>query len=344
MSNNTFVVYVVIRIPDFSKRFQDSGKESEKDFYDSGSDTSDKPVPSLDPDHRLLLRSTKPLLQSRNAAVVMAVAQLYHHAAPKSEILLAARALVRLLRSHVEVQCVVLNAIAAISVKNKGMFDVFLKSFFVRTSDPTTVKLLKLEILTNLTTDGNVSVILRELQTYISHSDKQFVAATIQAIGRCACSISEVTDSCLNGLVSLLSNRDGKSIFILLDNINTFPSHFLFSFLFNIRLTPDPYITSNENTFLAFVEAVVAESVVVIKRLLQNQAADPKEIVSQMARLLDSITVAQARAAILWLLGEHSEKVPKLAPDVLRKMAKTFPEEVSYNNIIIYWPKIKRYK
>lgn len=47
-----------------------------------------------------------------------------------------------------------------------------------------------------------------------------------------------------------------------------------------------------------------------------------------MARLLDSITVAQARAAILWLLGEHSEKVPKLAPDVLRKMAKTFPEEV----------------
>lgn len=193
----------------FNSHLQNDGKDSEKDFYDSGSDTSDKPVPSLDPDHRLLLRSTKPLLQSRNAAVVMAVAQLYHHAAPKSEILLAARALVRLLRSHVEVQCVVLNAIAAISVKNKAMFESFLKSFFVRTSDPTTVKLLKLEILTNLTTDSNVSIILRELQTYISHSDKQFVAATIQAIGRCACSISEVTDSCLYGLVSLLSNRDG---------------------------------------------------------------------------------------------------------------------------------------
>lgn len=88
--------------------------------------------------------------------------------------------------------------------------------------------------------------------------------------------------------------------------------------------------------FFAFVEAVVAESVVVIKRLLQNQAADPKEIVTQMARLLDSITVAQARAAILWLLGEHSEKVPKLAPDVLRKMAKTFPEEVNcYINLLI---------
>ncbi|CAH0562703.1 unnamed protein product [Brassicogethes aeneus] len=252
-------------------------------FYDSGSDESEKAVPvTLDPDHRLLLRSTRPLLQSRNAAVVMAVAQLYHHASPKSESPLAAKALIRLLRSHVEVQSVVLNSIASISSKNKAMFDPYLKSFFVRTSDPLNIKLLKLEILTNLTSDSNVSIILRELQTYISNSDKNFVAATIQAIGRCACSISEVTDSCLNGLVSLLSNRD---------------------------------------------EAVVAESVVVIKRLLQTQAADPKEIITHMARLLDSITVAQARAAILWLLGEHSKTVPRIAPDVLRKLAKTFSEE-----------------
>lgn len=163
----------------------------------------------MDPDHRLLLRSTRPLLQSRNAAVVMAVAQLYHHSAPRSEFPLAAKALVRLLRSHIEVQSIVLNAIASISSKNKGMFESYLKSFFVRTSDPTNVKLLKLEILTNLTTDANVFIILRELQTYISSNDKNFVAATIQAIGRCACSISDVTDTCLNGLVFLLSNRDG---------------------------------------------------------------------------------------------------------------------------------------
>ncbi|XP_060537052.1 AP-3 complex subunit beta-2 [Cylas formicarius] len=254
----------------------------DRPFYDSNSDVSEKPSQTLDPDHRLLLRSTRPLLQSRNAAVVMAVAQLYHHAAPQNEFPLAAKALIRLLRSHVEVQSMVLNAIACITSKNKGVFETYLKSFFVRTSDPTNIKLLKLEILTNLTTDANVLIILRELQTYIANNDKHFVAATIQAIGRCACSISEVTDTCLNGLVSLLSNRD---------------------------------------------EAVVAESVIVIKRLLQTQAADPKEIITHMARLLDSITVAQARAAILWLLGEHSQKVPKIAPDVLRKLAKTFPDE-----------------
>nr|CAH7761482.1 unnamed protein product [Callosobruchus chinensis] len=259
-----------------------TANESDKESYDSNSELSDKPVPSLDPDHRLLLRSTRPLLQSRNAAVVMAVAQLYYHSAPASEAPLAAKALVRLLRSHVEVQSIVLNTIASISAKNKGMFEPYLKTFFVRTSDHTNIKLLKLEILTNLTTDANVSIILMELRTYVFNSDKNFVAATIQAIGRCACSISEVTDSCLNGLVSLLSDGD---------------------------------------------EAVVAESVVVIKRLLQMQAADPKEIITHMVRLLSSITVAQARAAILWLLGEHSQKVPTIAPDVLRKMAKTFSDE-----------------
>lgn len=73
----------------------------------------------------------------------------------------------------------------------------------------------------------------------------------------------------------------------------------------------------------------MAESVVVIKKLLQTQAAEPKDIVIHMVRLLDNITVAQARAAILWLLGEHSQSVSHIAPDVLRKLAKTFPDEVS---------------
>lgn len=68
---------------------------------------------------------------------------------------------------------------------------------------------------------------------------------------------------------------------------------------------------------------------VVIKRLLQTQAADPVDIITHMARLLDTITVPQARTAILWLLGEHSSKVKTIAPDVLRKLAKTFVDEVS---------------
>nr|XP_022915236.1 AP-3 complex subunit beta-2 isoform X1 [Onthophagus taurus] len=255
------------------------GKSGETD-----SDTSDKHSagPTLDPDHRLLLRSSRPLLQSRNAAVVVSVAQLYHHCAPSAEAQLAAKALVRLLSSHNEIQCIVLDSIASMSYQKRGMFEYYLKHFFVRMSEPLRIKLLKLDVLTNLACDSNVSLILREMQAYLSCSDKVFAAATIQAIGKCACRLADIADSCLNGLVSLLSNGN---------------------------------------------EAIVAESVIVVKRLLQTKAADPKEIIRQMTKLLDSITVPNARAAILWLLGEHSTVVPLIAPDVLRKMAKTFVDE-----------------
>ncbi|XP_069819126.1 AP-3 complex subunit beta-1 isoform X1 [Dendropsophus ebraccatus] len=255
-------------------------------FYESDEE-NEKPADQkkpymMDPDHRLLLKNTKPLLQSRNAAVVMAVAQLYWHLAPKSEVITIAKSLVRLLRSHREVQYIVLQNIATMSIQRKGLFEPFLKSFYVRSTDPTMIKTLKLEIMTNLANEANISTLLREFQTYVKSQDKQFAAATIQAIGRCATNISAVTDTCLNGLVYLLSNRD---------------------------------------------DAVVAESVVVIKNLLQTQPSQHNEIIKHMAKLLDKITVPMARASILWLIGEYCERVPKIAPDVLRKTAKSFTSE-----------------
>uniref|UniRef100_A0A673H221 AP-3 complex subunit beta n=1 Tax=Sinocyclocheilus rhinocerous TaxID=307959 RepID=A0A673H221_9TELE len=259
-------------------------ENGEKTFYDSEEERRvDQSKPYImDPDHRLLLRNTKPLLQSRNTAVVMAVSQLYWHLAPKHELSIITKSLVRLFRSHREVQYIVLQNIATMSIQRKGMFEPFMKSFYVRSTDATHIKTLKLEILTNLANEANISTILRELQTYVKSQDKAFAAATIQAIGRCATNISEVTDTCLNGLVLLLSNRD---------------------------------------------ETVVAESVVVIKKLLQTQPSQHSDIIKHMAKLFDNITVPMARASILWLMGEYCEHVPKIAPDVLRKMAKTFTSE-----------------
>uniref|UniRef100_A0A3B4ZH20 AP-3 complex subunit beta n=1 Tax=Stegastes partitus TaxID=144197 RepID=A0A3B4ZH20_9TELE len=284
--------------PNINESLLEEGGGGDKTFYGSDEDEDEddeekekkaeaaalakrKPY-VMDPDHRLLLRNTKPLLQSRNAAVVMAVAQLYFHLAPKAEVGVIAKALVRLLRSHSEVQYVVLQNVATMTIKRRGMFEPYLKSFYIRSTDPTQIKVLKLEVLTNLANETNISTILREFQTYIKSMDKDFVAATIQAIGRCATNIGEVRDTCLNGLVQLLSNRD---------------------------------------------ELVVAESVVVIKKLLQMQPEKHSDIIKHMAKLTDNIQVPMARASILWLIGEYCEHVPKIAPDVLRKMAKSFTNE-----------------
>uniref|UniRef100_A0A8C5PGT4 AP-3 complex subunit beta n=1 Tax=Leptobrachium leishanense TaxID=445787 RepID=A0A8C5PGT4_9ANUR len=246
----------------------------EKAFYGSDDDDGNKEEKSspvvkrkpyvMDPDHRLLLRNTKPLLQSRNAAVVMAVAQLYFHLAPKAEVGVIAKAL-RILLFNCVFLCL------------QGMFEPYLKSFYIRSTDPTQIKILKVTSSTNVTLN-----LFSPLQTYIRSMDKDFVAATIQAIGRCATNIGKVRDTCLNGLVQLLSNRD---------------------------------------------ELVVAESVVVIKKLLQMQPAQHSEIIKHMAKLTDNIQVPMARASIIWLIGEYCEHVPKIAPDVLRKMAKSFTNE-----------------
>jgi len=59
------------------------------------------------------------------------------------------------------------------------------------------------------------------------------------------------------------------------------------------------------------------------------------EIISHMAKLTDTITVPMARASILWLIGEYSDRVPKIAPDVLRKMAKNFVNEVRASHSLV---------
>jgi len=270
-------------------------EQEEQEFYENSDDddeeeevsveAANKPVYKMDPDHRLLLRSAKPLLNSRNASVVMATAQMYWHLAPRSEIQVVAKSLVRLLRSHNEVQAIVLNSIAAMTIKSKGgskMFQPHIKQFYVRGSDPSHVKILKLEILTNLANSSNISSLLREFQSYINGSDAASVAATIQAIGRCAATITEVTETCLSGLVHLMSNKDPN---------------------------------------------VVAESVIEIKKLLQTEESEHVDIIVAMSKLVDTVEVPSARAAIVWVVGEYTERIPRHSPDVLRKLAKTFCNE-----------------
>jgi AP-3 complex subunit beta len=100
-----------------------------------------------------------------------------------------------------------------------------------------------------------------------------------------------------------------------------------------------------------FLDAVVSSAVLVLKYLVQSQlsassssfsavAATPQQspltIISHLARRIDDIRHAQARACVLWLVGQYSssnepssgpEGVVEWAPDVLRKSAKGFSTE-----------------
>lgn len=209
---NVLTVYAKTFFPDPNSEEYSSDSESEKPFYESDSD-EDSPrkhsrSPTVDPDLRLLLRAAKPLLQSRNSGVVMAVAQLFYHCAPAQELPPVAKAMIRLLRAPVEVQSVVLNCIAALTVSRRALFDPYLKSFLIRNSDPSHIKLLKLEILTNLATESSAAGVIRELQAHAGGGERGVRAATLHALGRLALAVRPHTDACLASLLHLLSSKD----------------------------------------------------------------------------------------------------------------------------------------
>jgi AP-3 complex subunit beta len=95
-------------------------------------------------------------------------------------------------------------------------------------------------------------------------------------------------------------------------------------------------------------DSIVSNSVLVLKYLIQtklstpqnnlsNTSEIPRSIISQLAQKISDIKHDQARACVLWLVGQYSaseepgsgvEGVTEWAPDVLRKATRGFSQEV----------------
>lgn len=74
---------------------------------------------------------------------------------------------------------------------------------------------------------------------------------------------------------------------------------------------------------------LVAESVTVIRHLIQQAPESHTKTVVWLAKSLDTTVNAEARASIIWLVGEFSGigGENNIAPDVLRILTKTFADE-----------------
>ncbi|KAI9889620.1 MAG: AP-3 complex subunit beta [Vezdaea aestivalis] len=74
---------------------------------------------------------------------------------------------------------------------------------------------------------------------------------------------------------------------------------------------------------------LVAESLTVIRHLIQQDPGNHATTVIRLAKKLDTITSPDARASIIWLVGEFAgiNGANNVAPDVLRILTKGFAEE-----------------
>lgn len=244
-------------------------------------------VEVLDPDLELLLKSIKPLLQSRNSAVVVAVARCYVNLGTQEYINSSIGPLIALLRGPQDIQHIALYNIVSVCLTRPEAFVKYASHFLVRSTDPPQVWELKLELLTLIFPHCDAylkSIILNELEHFSRGSDKQLVREAVRAIGRCAQSDSRTSARCLRLLLKQITSLDGN---------------------------------------------LVAESLTVIRHLIQQDPGSHTNTVVRLAKNLDTATNARARASIIWLVGEFSgiDGENNIAPDVLRILAKGFADE-----------------
>lgn len=267
-------------------------KNKSKGFYeDEGSgqedDNSGEEVQTLDPDLELFLKACKPLLSSRNSAVIVSTARCFLHLGTSEYIDAAIGPLVALLRSPQDIQHVAMNNIVAVCLVRPESFVKYAGHFLVRATDPPNVSRLKFEILTLIFPHCEPHIkemILSELEHFTRAADDLMVQESVRAIGRCAQIESTASTRCLRLLLSQLSSQDGN---------------------------------------------LVAESLTVIRHLIQRNPQAHVQTVIRLAKNLDTTTNAEARASIIWLVGEfsHLPEEDNIAPDVLRILAKGFADE-----------------
>ncbi|KAJ3128506.1 AP-3 complex subunit beta-1 [Physocladia obscura] len=139
----------------------------------------------LDFDHKLLLTSCVPLLQSRNAAVVLAAARFLVHAAPVDSLVSATKALLRLLHtSSSEHQFYVLQNLTTLARKHPHLLQDYVRQFFLFEEDAVFVKDLKLEILDVIVCAENATIIVGKLKDLVRSWDLELAVKVIRLIGK----------------------------------------------------------------------------------------------------------------------------------------------------------------
>ncbi|KAJ7475683.1 adaptin N terminal region-domain-containing protein [Mycena latifolia] len=261
----------------------------------------------IDVDVKFLLTSAEPLFQSRNPAVVLAVTRVFYYAGPPSYHSRIVQPLVRLLHTSKEVERVVVAYVLAVSRTNPNLFSHFYPQFLLRTDDLRQVKQDKIKVLLRLANLDTHQAILREFIDYADDPDDEVVSDAIRAIGNCAHFTPECTQQCLSALIAMIKNpRDAV----------------VSSAVLVLKYLVQAQLSASSSSAIAAVAATPQQS--------------PLTIISHLARRIDDIRHPQARACVLWLVGQYSastepsagpEGVVEWAPDVLRKSAKGFSAE-----------------
>ena len=274
----------------FPRRKERAKKHGGKGFYEDEpvkDDAAGEEVHVLDPDLELLLKACKPLLASRNSAVIVAVVTCFLHLGTVEYIDAAVGPLIALLRGPQDMQPVVLYNVVSVCLIQPASFVPYTSHFFIRSNDAPEIWRLKIEMLTlvfSFCDQDTKCLVLNELEHFTKSNDGDLVRESVRAIGRCAQNDLKTSSRCMNLLLKQASSPD---------------------------------------------DHLVAEALTVVRHLIQQDPSSHTTTVVRLAKNLDKMTNPDARATVIWLIGEFSGigGENNIAPDVLRILAQGFADE-----------------
>ena len=138
--------------------------------------------------------------------------------------------LVTLLNTEPQVQYVALRNINIIIQRHKEILQNNIKVFFCKYNDPIYVKMEKLEALIKLANAENIDQLLLEFKEYSTEIDVDFVRKSVRAIGRCAVSIAESAQKCIDVLLGLIETRVNyvvqEAVIVIKDIFRKYPNKY----------------------------------------------------------------------------------------------------------------------
>ena len=275
----------------FPRKMTTTTRSTKKGFYEDDSNEGqevEEQTSSLDPDLELFLKSCKPLLQSRNSAVIISVTACFLYLGTTSHLESATGPMISLLRGPPAIHQAALYSIVSIALDYPALFVPYASHFFVNSTDAPEIWQLKIELLTLIfpCSEKHLKfVILSELE-HFAHDTKSvaLVGEAVRAIGRCAQLDATTSSRCFN---------------ILLDQITSF-----------------------DNVLVSEVLTVIRHLI------QQDPSAHKKTIVRLARHLdTTSSAAARATIIWLVAEFAVNDPEISIAPDVLRILAKGFADE-----------------
>ncbi|KAJ3603883.1 hypothetical protein NHX12_028624 [Muraenolepis orangiensis] len=212
--------------------------------------------------------------------------------------------LVTLLSAEPELQYVALRNINLIVQKRPEILKHEMKVFFVKYNDPIYVKLEKLDIMIRLASQANIAQVLAELKEYATEVDVDFVRKAVRAIGRCAIKVEQSAERCVSTLLDLIQT---KGLWVELGRL--------------------PLLLSDPAGSLLYV-TLGRTSVSGPSNQAFSLLCGPRyeSVIATLCENLDSLDEPEARAAMIWIVGEYAERIDN-ADELLESFLEGFHDE-----------------